>query len=265
MMTPKGTGDDVTPDGWTSTEIAGGTGQGGAVLVCEHAGAEIPTDLQGLGLEAAARTSHAAWDIGARDMAVELARLMNAPLVAGRLSRLVYDLNRPLEAADCIPARSEVHEVPGNRDLSQTQRRARFDRVHTPFHDALTEVIDRAAPSALITLHSFTPIYNGARRAVEIGYLYHSDAALACAALAVEAARGRYRCALNEPYAASDGVTYTLRRHGEARGLPAVMVEVRNDLIDTLQSARAMATHLHGVLTEALAELDAADRAESAR
>ena len=69
--------------------------------------------------------------------------------------------------------------------------------------------------------------------------------------LAVEQARGRYASALNEPYAATDGVTYTLEKHGEAQALPAVMIEIRNDLIDTPEKAQAMARHLAESLTQA--------------
>ena len=35
----------------------------------------------------------------------------------------------------------------------------------------------------------------------------------------------------NEPYSPSDNVDYTIRRHGFDRGLPHVMIEIRNDLL----------------------------------
>ena len=37
----------------------------------------------------------------------------------------------------------------------------------------------------------------------------------------------------NEPYAPSDGVYYTIRRHGEDRKLPCLMIEIRNDEVKT--------------------------------
>ena len=36
---------------------------------------------------------------------------------------------------------------------------------------------------------------------------------------------------VNEPYSPADGVYYTLRRHASPSGLPAVMIEIRNDHI----------------------------------
>lgn len=245
---------------WTAVEIVNPAGRAPVVLVCEHASATIPMEFDGLGLEQAARLSHAAWDIGADLLARRLSNLLDAPLVAGMVSRLVYDCNRPQTAPDCIAARSEVFEVPGNRDLDEAARADRHDRVHEPFHAALAETLHRqdarcGKPVALVTIHSFTPTYLGVSREVEIGYLHHADPALACSALAVEIGRGRYRAALDEPYSASDGVTWTLARHGTGKGRPAVMVEIRNDLLASVESAMRMGGHLSETLVQALAAL----------
>ena len=245
----------MTNTDWNAVNIINPQGQGGWLLVCEHASRRIPDALGGLGLSSAAGGSHAAWDIGALDVAHALSDALDAPLVAGDISRLVYDCNRPITAPDCVPARSEVYDIPGNAGLDDARRQQRYDQVHTPFHDAVTKVRTswkptQAAP-VLVTIHSFTPVYNGATRAVELGFLYHAQPAAAQALLAVEQARGRYASALNEPYAATDGVTYTLEKHGEAQALPAVMIEIRNDLIDTPEKAQAMAGHLAESLTRA--------------
>ena len=233
-------------------EVVNAAGRGGALILCEHASHHIPPRYKGLGLAEGDCQSHAAWDPGARAVSLALSAALDAPLVASRVSRLVYDLNRPLDAASAIPAKSEVYDIPGNSGLSAEERAARHARWHDPFHAALAQVLDGRRGGAFVTVHSFTPVYNGARREVEIGYLHDAGDRLARAALAAEEARGRYRSALNEPYAASDGVTYTLRKHGEARGLPSLMIEVRNDLIDTEDKARAMAGHLYGTLAAAL-------------
>lgn len=233
-------------------------GQGPVVLVCEHASRAFPQPWGDLGLSAEAAASHAAWDIGALDVARALAALLDSPLVAGTASRLVYDLNRPLEAPDAIPAKSEIYDIPGNAGLSAPERALRHRALHDPFHATLAEVIAGRTSDALVTIHSFTPVYRGVRREVELGFLHHADARMAEAALAAERARGLYRAALNEPYAASDGVTYTLQKHGEANGLPSLMIEIRNDLIDTPARARDMAVHLMPALAAAIAAVTAA-------
>lgn len=235
-----------------SVEIIRADGAGPVVFACEHASRVIPAAYGDLGLSAAARVSHAAWDIGARDLALALSDAFDAPLIAAGVSRLVYDVNRPLDAVSSIPEQSEIFDVPGNKGLTETDRRARFEACHVPFHTAIDDVLAARSAVALVTVHSFTPVYNGVRRDVEIGYLHDGSPELAEAALAAEVQAGLYRAALNEPYAASDGVTHTLRLHGEARGIPSMMIEVRNDLIDTPEAARRMAAHLAGVLRVAL-------------
>lgn len=240
--------------------ISGEGGTAPVVLICEHASAFIPPELDGLGLSVEAQKSHIAWDIGALDMAKRLSARMGAPLIAGQISRLVYDCNRPFEAPDSIPEHSEIYAVPGNRGLSAADRKARFDQIHTPFHNAVSAMIDRQAdlserPVAVITLHSFTPTYHGKARELELGFLYHSQGALAEAATGIETESGHMKAAVNAPYSASDGVTYSLQKHGETRGLQSVMVEVRNDLIDTGAKAHSVADHLAETLAAAMARV----------
>ncbi|WP_208536772.1 N-formylglutamate amidohydrolase, partial [Pseudomonas aeruginosa] len=112
------------------------------VLVCEHASRHIPLELQRLGLDQAAAEEHIAWDIGALALAEELSRRLDAPLLAAGYSRLLIDLNRPLEAPDSIPPHSEIYPVPGNRELSETVRRYRQDCLFHPFHQRLTQLLD---------------------------------------------------------------------------------------------------------------------------
>jgi len=223
------------------------------VLLCEHASAYMPPELADLGLDATARKSHIAWDPGAFDVAKRLSDLLNAPLVAGGISRLVYDCNRPFEAPDCIPEKSEIYDIHGNVGLTETARRDRFAQIHEPFHAAVTQAVDIqldrvGGPVVLVTIHSFTPIYHGKQRELDIGYLFHSDGILAQTMLAQDQALGRYLTELNAPYAASDGVTYSLAKHAEPRGLQSVMIEIRNDLIGTPEQADVMADHLAGIL-----------------
>lgn len=205
------------------------------VFVCEHASNHIPERYGALGLDDAALESHIAWDPGALEVALSLAGHFAAPLVAARVSRLVYDCNRPPEAPDAVPARSEDTSIPGNTGISESERRARATLVYEPFSNALAGLLDRrereALSSALITVHSFTPVYRGKARSVELGILHDSDSRLADALLEQAASVTGLNCVRNAPYGPADGVTHSLQRHGLARGLPNVMLEIRNDLL----------------------------------
>jgi len=218
----------LAPDEGSPVECLNPEGQAPVVLVCEHASSFIPSALKGLGLSAPDRLSHAAWDPGALLVAKAMSAALDAPLVAARVSRLVYDCNRPPEAPDAMPVRSEVIEVPGNRDLTPADRIARTEQIYVPFRDTLAKVLAAKPGAALVTVHSFTPVWHGQPRAAEIGLLHDADDSLARAMLG-RAAILPARAELNVPYSAADGVTHTLMVHGTGR--PNVMIEIRNDLI----------------------------------
>lgn len=243
-------------------ELTNQSGRGRVLLVCEHASNFIPPDLGGLGLDAAAIKSHIAWDPGALEVAREMSVLLDATLVASRVSRLVYDCNRPPEAPSAIPARSETYRIPGNEGLSAAARRERVDRYYKPFRDVLGACIDQRVEArrdlAIVTVHSFTPVYRGVRRDVDIGVLHDADSRLADALLIACTADAGLVVRRNQPYGPEDGVTHTLRTHALPRGLLNVMIEIRNDLIADAPGQRAMARKLAMRVSDALAALAAA-------
>ncbi len=223
------------------------------VLVCEHASSFIPPEFNGLGLSEADAVSHAAWDPGALALAARVAVRLNAVLVAGQVSRLVYDCNRPPEAADAMPERSEVIEVPGNRGLSAAEKAARVNGVYVPFRDTLNRVMQQIADPILVTIHSFTPTYHGQARAVEVGVLHDADTRLADAMLGIE--QPGLKVERNQPYGPEHGVTHTLKEHGLKHDRLNVMLEVRNDLITTAAEQDAMAGVVVNWVAEACAAL----------
>lgn len=211
------------------------------LLVCDHASARIPAEYGNLGLAEADLTRHIAWDPGALETARIMSKLLDSPLVYSTVSRLVYDCNRPPEAPDAIPVRSEDTDVPGNQSLSAAEKQLRVDRFYRPFEAMVSETLVRPGLSVLATVHSFTPVYRGQEREVEIGVLHDTDSRLADAILNV--ATG-YNIQRNAPYGPADGVTTTLRRHALPRKLLNVMLEVRNDLIATPEQCAKMAETL---------------------
>ncbi|TCM86540.1 N-formylglutamate amidohydrolase [Rhodovulum steppense] len=234
-------------------QVENAAGNAPVVLVCEHASNAIPARFGGLGLAPGDEWSHAAWDPGALGVARAMASVLDAPLVAATVSRLVHDCNRPAGAPEAMPVKTEVIAIPGNADLSASDRDDRARLVHAPFHAVLSGTIAaRPVPPALVTVHSFTPVWHGLPRAVEIGILHDSDARLAEAMLALAPFHTGHVVARNEPYGPVDGVTHTLRLHGVGRGLVNVMLEIRNDLIADDAAQVRMGTLLAGLLSEAL-------------
>lgn len=221
------------------------------LLVCEHASPMIPKSLNDLGLAQNDLLSHAVWGPGAEAVASALSFLLDAPLVSGRVSRLVYDCNRPLGSESAFITRSETIEVPGNANLSEAEKAARVRDVYVPFCDAVTDSLNGFdMPPVFVTIHSFSPNWHGQPRDVEIGLLHDEDDRLAHAMMAQ--APGGLNVQLNAPYSATDGVTHTLAKHAIPRGLPNVMIEIRNDLITDPDAASQMAGILAQMLLGAL-------------
>ncbi len=250
-----------------AVEIFNADGAGDVLILCEHASHDIPERYNGLGLAEADRTSHAAWDPGARAVSLALAKALDAPMVASRVSRLVYDCNRPPEAHSAMPVKSEVIEVPGNVGLTDEDRAERVQSVYVPFCTAVGDILSArkatGRDTVLVTMHSFTPVYFGTRRAVEIGILHDRDNRLADAMLAEAQRLPHRKIARNDPYGPEDGVTHSLRLHGLQNGLANVMIEVRNDLLRMPEDEAQMAEELLTLLRPALAALKTERQADA--
>jgi predicted N-formylglutamate amidohydrolase len=234
---------------------------GGAALVlaCEHASNYLPPEFERLGLGAADLERHIAWDLGALEVARQLSRRLDAPLVYATHSRLLYDVNRAEEAHDAIVAVSEGTPIPGNQALDAAARRARYEGLYQPFHAALERAIGERVragrPPAVVTIHSFTPTWHGKSRPWHVGVISHRDRRLADALLAMLSAVPDLVVGDNKPYKPDDGVYHTLGRHAEARKLPCVMLELRQDLIADADGQERWADRLLVGLEHALASV----------
>ncbi len=221
------------------------------VFVVDHASNHIPAPYGDLGLDAAARDSHIAWDPGALPVAQHMSRMLDAPLIRATVSRLVLDLNRSVESDTLVPQISETTTIPGNKNLSPAERGARIDAVYRPYHAAVENlVVQHAAkfafPIAVVAIHTFTPVYKGLARPWHVGILFDEDDSLGRAILGSLAADLGMTSAANQPYSPADGVYWTLDRHAAARGLKNVMIEIRNDEVRTEDAQTKWATKLAG-------------------
>ena len=205
------------------------------VIAVDHASARIPRRLGDLGLPAAELARHIAWDIGALAVAQRVAAELDAPLLATGYSRLVIDCNRDPRVASSIPTIGELIEIPGNIGLSAEEVAARRTEIFQPYHDRLRKLLDaRAAsgqPTILVAQHSMTDVFKGTHRKMHAAVLYNRDRLFA--GLVLESLQGDPGVTVgeNEPYFVSDETDYTIPHHAEARGLPHVEIEIRQDLI----------------------------------
>ena len=206
------------------------------VIVCDHASNRIPAKYGDLGLSQTERLSHIAWDPGALSVSRRLSELLDAPLVQSTVSRLIIDCNRDLDAPDLIWTLSEATRIAANDDLTAEERQYRIDHFHRPYHASVETLLESrrhaGRETILVCMHSFTPIYHGVQRPWPIGLIHGVNTDYTRALFdALKADAPELNVGWNEPYAALNGVTLTLEKHGDGRGLDATMIEIRHDEI----------------------------------
>ncbi|MET3926839.1 N-formylglutamate amidohydrolase [Devosia sp. 2618] len=226
----------VDVSGQNSVLVSNARGRSPFVIVCDHASNRIPAKYGDLGLTATERLSHIAWDPGALAVSRALSDSLDAPLVQSTVSRIVIDCNRELDAPDLIWTLSESTRIAANENLDAAERQYRIDHFHRPYHASIETLLEArrhaGQETVLVCLHSFTPVYHGVARPWPIGLIHGVDTGYTKALFdALKADDPTLNVGWNEPYAALNGVTLTLEKHGDGRGLEATMIEIRHDEI----------------------------------
>lgn len=241
-----------------SVRITNRNGTSPYVVICDHASNFVPAKFADLGLSKADLERHIAWDPGAAPVAAAIAETLDAAMIESGISRLVIDCNRPLDAPDLISAVSEATIVPGNANLSPAARQERIDCSWQPFHDAVEEIVSerlkKGIETRLVTIHSFTPVYNDVHRPWQIGVIHDEDDSLASPMIAALKAVIGPDVGVNQPYSPADRVYFTLEQHGRKHNLACAMIEIRNDEIadaaGQLQWAELLAAILQKIHVE---------------
>jgi predicted N-formylglutamate amidohydrolase len=232
-------------------------GSGPFVIVCDHASNRVPQEYGDLGLPQEALLTHIAWDPGALAVSRRLSVMLDAPLLWPDASRLIIDCNRDPAAPDLIVAESEGRAVPGNGLVDGKERARRLAAIHQPYHAAIeARLAWRAAAglaTALVAIHSFTPVYLGVPRPWQVGIVFDDDRRLADPVIDALRTDPTLAVGINQPYSPADRVYYTLARHARPRGLPAVMIEIRNDGIADEAGQKAWAERLAPTIAQARA------------
>jgi predicted N-formylglutamate amidohydrolase len=229
------------------------------ILTADHAGRAIPCSLGRLGLPEGELDRHIAWDIGIAGVTERLSAALDATAVLQTFSRLVIDCNREPSVASSIPEISEATEIPGNLGLPTAARAARRQEIFEPYHARIRALLDARRAVArrivFVAMHSFTPVFKGESRAMQVGVLYNRDARLATIMLDLLRAEGDLVVGDNAPYAVSDVTDYGVPVHAERRGLRHVEIEIRQDLIADEDGQAEWATRFARLLRAADARL----------
>jgi hypothetical protein len=115
-------------------------------------------------------------------------------------------------------------------------------------------LLEQGSAPVLISVHSFTPTWKGFRRPWQFGILFDKDDRFAKPLAEALRATG-FVVGLNEPYS-GELENDCMYRHGTRNGLPHVLIEIRQDLVETPSSSRSLAERLKPIIATALEKMD---------
>lgn len=224
------------------------------LVLCDHATNRIPAELGDLGLPRAELERHIAYDLGALALAQAIAARLAAPIYWHGWSRLVVDPNRYRSCPEVVISQSDLTKVPANQGLSDAARAERVARYHAPYHDAIHAHLDAVEAAGerpvLLAIHSMTPMKREDQkpRLMQTSVLWLEDdsgARLAQPMIAWLRGQGLV-VGDNDPYSciALRSMGYTLDHHGRGRGLPYLLIELRQDLLEQSADVEAWADRL---------------------
>lgn len=239
-------------------ELFNPAGRADVLLLCDHAGRRVPARLDRLGISEAALARHIGWDIGAADMTYRLATLLDAPAILCHTSRLVIDPNRRPLTPSSIPHVSDGCVVPANEHLSAEEIRRRVFEHFLPYHRLVARTIGafrrRGVVPVVIAMHSFTPRMRGEDRPWQVGVVWRGDQRLSAPVLRALRREPGLIVGDNQPYSGISDFGFTITFHAQRPRLPHLMLEVRQDEIDSRARAEAWAERLYAALRAPLAE-----------
>jgi predicted N-formylglutamate amidohydrolase len=240
-----------------SYEALDGDLGGGFLVLGDHASSRIPPEYRDLGLPRAELDRHIAYDIGAGPLGRMLAERFHAPALLTSFSRLLIDANRGEDDPTLIMRLSDGAVVPGNARVDAAEAARRLARFYRPYHGAVEGLLDAmiasGKPPAILSIHSYTPVWKGARRPWHAGVLWDRDPRFAGALLARLRLEPGLRVGDNEPYSGALK-NDSMYRHGTARGLAHALLEIRNDLIAAPAGVLEWADRLEPLVRDILSD-----------
>lgn len=209
------------------------------IITCEHAGNEVPEEYRHLFKERReALETHRGIDIGALELTNTIAERMEQQAYLHTVTRLLVDLNRSVQSPTLF---SEF-----TKEASLNVREEIFEKYYQPHRqkveDEIEEIISEGNQAIHIGVHTFTPVWKGRRREVDIGFLYdptHKKETNFCRQWRQKLNQnaGELCLRMNEPYRGTmDGFTTYLRRNYAEEHYLGIEIEVNQRFAEQSQA-----------------------------
>ena len=220
------------------------------LFIADHASNYIPKSLDNLGLNKNLFNTHIAYDLGIKELCINLSKLLKSKFITGEYSRLIIDLNRGLSDPTLIPEIVDRKIIPKNIKLSKNEKRNRISEVYNRYHNNIKRTIKSDHITILISLHSFNPIFKNKKRNIHFGILSNQDRRLSNYIITEMRQRG-LKVGDNEPYE-GNLIGDTMYKHGLKNNLYHTLIEVRNDLLSSSTKIHRVSVLLKQVINNSI-------------
>ncbi len=223
------------------------------LIIVDHASNFVPKENNNLGIPNSFFDKHIAFDIGVKELSLDLSNRLKCKIIQGEYSRLLIDLNRDLEDPTVIPEIVDRKIIPGNIGLSKSEVRLRAKKFYNKYHHEIDRTIKNEKVKVIFSIHSFNPIFKNEKRALEFGILSNEDKNLS-SIIINQLKLQKLNVGDNKPYK-GNLIGDSMYRHGLRNKLPHALIEVRNDLLSNSTKIKRVSKLLHKAIVTSLKKL----------
>lgn len=205
------------------------------ILTCEHAGNEVPREYQHLfEHNPEILHTHRGIDIGALELTNTIAKKMEQEAYLHTVTRLLVDLNRSVQSPTLFSEFTRGESLEVREDIFEKYYRPHREKVQQEIED----IISHGDQAIHVGVHTFTPIWNGLKRKVDVGFLFdptREEEKSFCQSWRRElkACSNELRLKMNQPYRGTmDGFTTYLRRNYASENYLGMEIEVNQRFTD---------------------------------
>lgn len=211
------------------------------IISCEHAGNDVPGEYRHLFKhDRETLETHRGIDIGALKLTNTIADKMQQEPYLHTVTRLLVDLNRSVQSPTLFSEFTRDEPLSVREDIFEKYYRPHREKVQ----QEIQEVINQEDRALHVGIHTFTPVWEGKEREVDIGFLFdptREGELEFCRQWRKELA-GRangLRLRMNQPYRGTmDGFTTYLRRKYSPQDYMGMEIEVSQRFASSASSRK---------------------------
>jgi len=183
-------------------------------------------------------------DRGAEELCRFLSTHFKAKCILPKYSRMLINLNKPVNDKKLINYYCFGTLIPGNKNISSKEKRHRIADYYNPYHNKLAKEVQRIKKikSYYICVHTFFHIVNGIERKPDIGLLfkYKKDAGLCNQIKKALLDNSGYDVGVNQPFSAFRTAAYSMNKYGKSKNISCVEFEINDKHLRNTKSVRNM-------------------------